>query len=557
MNLKGNANTGGGEWKRQGDKIFGQASRSPTALVVIAIGLNAKNPAKIRYAEVGDGWSRAAKLEWLSQLTRNSPDWIDITPNAKSEWLNQSQEEWPRYIGLADPKGRYSKEPQTIFRNPTAGQQTKNDALMYAETGEKLGTNLQPCIEYLDKVSIRVRATGRKNLSEHEIWQIARTIGPVPEGFKWHRELLKLSQKQSRPSLRDKDLRTVDYRPFWSRETWHVADWVSMRLGQPKVCPDRNADAASGSQMADLWKTLQPLGAAVHSGLDRQALEAVQTVGGNADGVQRNLVITANGPRATAEPTTWATRRIADMEFVPAGQNVSRYWYDKKNPTHDNITTYGRAAFRAAYPGLRSETDNDVGWWIMMYVYGLLSDPRYQDRYRHELRRTMPRIPLVPEFERLSAVGGRLLILHACWAEYWPGQVVDVADHGGAPMLDASFRDAGARVRKIKWADKTRKDLISLTPDLTLAGVTSDTHLHRMAGYSTLERFVQNTAPKMIKAYDRDCPEENTVERWHDRINRVVWILDETARLLKLLPNVDYDEAARTAMSATPNPVAL
>ena len=236
--------------------IFGQASRSPTALVVIAIGLNVKKPTKIRYAEVSDGQSRTAKLEWLSQLTRNSPDWIDITPNAKSEWLNQSSDEWPRYTGLADPKDRYSKEPTTIFRNPTAGQQTKNDELMYAETREKLRTNLQSCIDYLDKVALKVRTTGRKNLSEQKIREIARAIGPEPTGFKWHTELTKLAQRKAQPRLRDVDLRTVDCRPFWNRETWHVADWIPRRFGQPKVCPTHMDDPALEARIPDLWKRL-------------------------------------------------------------------------------------------------------------------------------------------------------------------------------------------------------------------------------------------------------------------------------------------------------------
>ena len=557
VNLKGNANTGGAEWKRQGDKIFGQASKSPTALVVIAIGLNAKNAAKIRYAEVGDGWSRAAKLEWLSELTRNSPDWIDITPNAKSEWLNQSQEEWPRYIGVADPKDRYSKEPETIFRNPTAGQKTHNDELLYAETREKLRTNLGPCIKYLDKVAASVRATGRKNLSEKEIHEIARALGPDPANFKWHTELTKLAQRKTQPRLRDADLRTVDFRPFWSRETWHVADWIPRRLGQPKVYPTRTDDPALNARLPDLWKALNTPEAITPRGLDRQALETIRKIGGNADGLRRNLMINVEGPSASGSSSVWATRRTADLHLTSAAQNFARYWYDGKKPSHDNVTAHGRDTFRSTYQVLRSEPDEELGWWIMMYVYGVLSDPRYQSRYRNELRRTMPRLPLLPEFERLTAIGSRLLILHACWAEHRPPQVVGIADHDGAAMLDASFREGGARVRKIKWADKTRRDLISLTPDVTLAGVTSDTHLHRMAGYSTLERFVQNIAPMMIKAYDRDSPEENTIERWHDRINRIVWILNETARLLRLLPNVDYDKAAQTAMNAKRKPPAL
>ena len=558
VNLKGNANTAGAEWKRQGDKIFGQGSKSPTALLVIAIGLNAaRKPATVRYAEVGDGQSRAAKLEWLSQLTRNSPDWIDVTPNAKSEWLNQSQEEWPRYIGLADPKGRYNKEPETVFRNPTAGQTTHNDALMYAETPENLRSKLHPCIEYLDRVATQVRTRARNSLSEHELHQIARGVGPEPTGFRWHRELIKLVQKRTQPRLREADLRTVDYRPFWNRQTWHVTDWVATRYGQPKVFPTHIDNPELDARIPDLWNALNTPDAITRRGLDRALLEATRTIGGNADGVQRNLMINVEGPSASGSGSVWAAKRTTDLHLTSAAQNFARYWYDKKTPTHDNVTAHGRDTFRSTYQVLQSEPNDELGWWIMMYVYGVLSDPRYRDRYRNELRRTTPRLPLLAEFERLTAIGGRLLMLHACWTEHCPPQVVGVADHGGAPMLDASFREAGARVRKIKWADKTRKDLISLTPDVTLAGVTSDTHLHRMAGYTTLERFVQNTAPMMIKAYDQDCPEENTVERWHDRINRVVWILNETARLLKLLPNVDYDEAARIAKSATPNPVAL
>ena len=558
VNLKGNANTAGAERQRQGDTLFAEGSRSPTALVVIAIGLNAaRKPARIRYAEVADSQSRTTKLEWLSQLTRNSPDWMAVTPNAKHEWVNQSQEEWSRYIGLANPKARYSEEPDTIFRNPTAGQTTHNDELLYAETCERLRTNLHPCIEYLNKVAIKVRAVGRKNLSEHEIHQIARAVGPEPAGFKWHRELVKLAQKKTQPRVQATDLRTVDYRPFWRRQTWHVADWIATRYGQPKVYPQCVNEPALDARIPGLWNALNTAEATTRRGLAREVLEAVQAMGGNADGVQRNLTISVQGPGGSGGTSIWATRQIADLHLTSAGQNFARYWYDKKKPTGDNITTYGRDTFRATYPVLGSEPDDDLGWWIMMYVYGLLSDTRYQNRYRHELRRTMPRIPLVPEFEPVAAIGGRLLVLHACWAEPDPPRVVGVADHGGAQMLDASFRDGQARVRKIKWADKARKDRISLTPDVTLAGVTPDTHLHRMAGYSTLELFVQNTAPKMIKAYDRDCPEENTVEQWHERINRVVWVLNETARLLQLLPDIDYDSAARDAKSTPRSPLAL
>ena len=124
-------------------------------------------------------------------------------------------------------------------------------------------------------------------------------------------------------------------------------------------------------------------------------------------------MINVQGPGGSGASSVWASRRTADLHLTSAAQNFPRYWYDKKNPTHDNVPARGRDTFRFTYQVLRSAPADEFGWWIMMYVYGILSDPAYQARYRNELRRTMPRIPLVPEFDRLAAIGGRLLFLHA------------------------------------------------------------------------------------------------------------------------------------------------
>ena len=105
-----------------------------------------------------------------------------------------------------------------------------------------------------------VRSMPRKNLSDQEIRDIARALGPQPADFKWHTELLKLAQRQTQPHLRDTDLRTVDFRPFWTRETWHVA-----ALDTKASRPAQGLSAALGRTRALMGDT-RPLEGAEHAG---------------------------------------------------------------------------------------------------------------------------------------------------------------------------------------------------------------------------------------------------------------------------------------------------
>ena len=73
----------------------------------------------------------------------------------------------------------------------------------------------------------------------------------------------------------------------------------------------------------------------------------------------------------------------------------------------ENITDWALARFRQIYG------DETISKWdVFHYTYGLLHHPTYRERYAANLRRELPRIPFVRDFQALAEAGARLAELH-------------------------------------------------------------------------------------------------------------------------------------------------
>ncbi len=97
--------------------------------------------------------------------------------------------------------------------------------------------------------------------------------------------------------------------------------------------------------------------------------------------------------------------------YTPAGERV------------DNITDWALAQFREHYAdeGI-PELD------IFHYVYAVLHNPAYREKYALNLRREFPRIPFYADFWQWAGWGSRLLELHLGYeqAEPFPLQREDL-----------------------------------------------------------------------------------------------------------------------------------
>ena len=83
----------------------------------------------------------------------------------------------------------------------------------------------------------------------------------------------------------------------------------------------------------------------------------------------------------------------------------------------DNITDWALAGFRDRYPSIEVTRQG-----IFHYVYGVLHDPVYRERYATNLRREFPRVPFHSDFAQWAEWGRQLMDLHLGYAQVapWP-----------------------------------------------------------------------------------------------------------------------------------------
>jgi len=102
-----------------------------------------------------------------------------------------------------------------------------------------------------------------------------------------------------------------------------------------------------------------------------------------------------------------ASKWLVDYHFNGDSQCFPLYRYDRDGERRDNITDWALKQFQSHY---HSKTITRLD--IFHYVYAVLHDPTYREKYHLNLRREFPRIPFHEEFRKWSDWGKRLMELH-------------------------------------------------------------------------------------------------------------------------------------------------
>jgi predicted helicase len=173
-----------------------------------------------------------------------------------------------------------------------------------------------------------------------------------------------------------------------------------------------------------------------------------------------------------------ATNFIPDLLPQGGSQCFPYYVYDEDGSNRrENITEWALARFRAVYGPDVTKRD------IFHYVYGLLHHPVYRERYAENLKRELPRIPLVAgaaAFRRCAEIGQRLMALHLGY-ETQPEYALRWVEHPeGSPDHRVTFH-----VRKMKLSADRAALLVNET--LTLEGIPSACFDYRLGNRSALE----------------------------------------------------------------------
>lgn len=89
FNLRSNQRTSGELSRKEGGKIFDSGSRATGAITFLVKDSQHEGEPVLRYIGIGNCLTRQAKLDIIENSRFEEMDWQIITPDEKSDWINQ------------------------------------------------------------------------------------------------------------------------------------------------------------------------------------------------------------------------------------------------------------------------------------------------------------------------------------------------------------------------------------------------------------------------------------------------------------------------------------
>lgn len=442
---------------------------------------------KIFYARRPEFDTAADKLAFLgsSKLSRLTFDRIE--PDKKGNWVNLSENQWDELIPVADKKTKAAKTPgqeKALFRLFSNGVVTARDDWVYDFSTEDLRGKVRRLIKIYNS---DMADFGNSGLGKKVIDSLDYTI-------KWTRSVKRSLGNGVQFLFNNNKIIVANYRPFVGKHLYRD-DYLN--------------------EMPNLTRPIFGFGQ------------------------MDNVAVTLMGDSSGKPYFSLAIDRIPDFNFVsPASggtQILPLYRYTSTGERVDNITDWGLKQFQTHYGKAEKITKQD----IFHYVYGVLHDPVYREKYALNLKREFPRIPFYPDFWTWAGWGKRLMDLHIGYetVEPWPLQRLDTADE--------KARAAGVSPKTVLKADKDA-GIIRLDGETTLSGIPPEVWTYRLGNRSGLEWILDQYKEKTPK--DPTIREKFNTYRFADYKEKVVDLLMRVTRVS--VETVAITEAMKSARRA-------
>lgn len=236
-----------------------------------------------------------------------------------------------------------------------------------------------------------------------------------------------------------------------------------------------------------------------------------------------NSAIFFNDPGARAPFSPLASSLPGEFHLAASSdgfQALPRFRFADDGGRLDNITDWALEQFRVHYDGGHGlEITKDA---IFHYVYAVLHDPHYREKYASNLKREFPRIPFHTAFWRWADWGQALMALHVDYqtVEPWPLTRID--------EIDKRSRTASIGPRALLHADRTNGN-IRLDTETQLTGVPPEAWDYRLGNRSALEWILDQHKEKTPR--DRTIREKFNTYRFADYKDKVIDLLMRVTRV--------------------------
>lgn len=182
-----------------------------------------------------------------------------------------------------------------------------------------------------------------------------------------------------------------------------------------------------------------------------------------------------------------------------------------------NITDWSLDQFKKHYQPGRGKKERPITKEaIFHYVYGVLHDPVYREKYALNLKREFPRIPFYADFWQWADWGRALMDLHIGYESVAPFALART------DVPDDKARRAGLPPKALLKADR-EGGRIALDSETTLAGVPAEASDYKLGNRSALEWVLDQYKEKTPR--DPTIREKFNTYRFADYKDKVIDLL--------------------------------
>jgi predicted helicase len=509
FNLRGNQRTSGELSRKEGGKIFGSGSRTPIAITLLVRNPESKaEKATIHYHDIGDYLTREQKLQIIKTFgSSSSVPWKVLEPNEHGDWLSHRDEGFGSMIPI-EPEKKYDTKAQAVFTTFSLGLGTNRDAWCYNSSSHALQRNIQETIDFYNQCRTNYQKSKGGSVDEFIITDSSKIV--------WTDTLRRDMSKNIEYRISDGRVSDAVYRPFFKQRAY-VSQTLNNRVYQlPKLFPNNK------------------LG---------------------------NLVIDATGIGGSKDFGVLMTNCIPDLQVMFNGQCFPLYWYEEVKKSSATL-------FDGSIEGTEYVQRDGVSDWILgeaqkrygprvskedifYYVYGFLHSPIYREKFSNDLKKMLPRLPLVEspsDFWKFSKAGRELAELHVNYEKVPPSEAVKVEGAEKLGFLDDERNANLFRVEQMRFPKKDRKDTIIYNSRITITDIPAEAYEYVVNGKSAIEWVMERYRVTIHK----ESGIKNDPNDWSAEVGNPRYILDlllsvievsvRTMALVKSLPEVTFDQ---------------
>lgn len=388
------------------------------------------------------------------------------------EWKEVLPDENHDWINQRDKNYEQYKSIEDIFHKRAIGVSTNRDAWVYGFSKEKVQENTDYLVENYNSEVERFTSL---NLNEQKKFKINNN----PQFIKWSTGLRNRFKKGKKIELNSKEIELSMYRPFVKKYLYYDKQIIE-RPGQYKLLSKKE---------------------------------------------NKTIVITGVG--SSRDFSAMVTKYIPNLDMMEKGQGFPEI-----------LPSDSDGMFNISNSNVNEELCNELNISsddAFCYVYAVLHSKEYRERYAHDLRKQLPRIPYFKNKSKFIEIGRKLIALHLNYEELEKYQDVTIK-----MKQNPSFR-----VEKMKHPKRNQIDTIIYNSDITIEDIPEKAYEYIVNGRPAVEWIIDQYRIKKDRNSGLiDDPNDYSTDQKYifDLLLKIINLSIQSVDLINDLPSLEIIE---------------